>query len=623
MRRGPAVVLALLAAGVVSVIAVLALAEDPASGGGAAVGAPRGVETGRGAPAVPDREPASVDRGAPEVLAAPPVEPVTLRAAGSARLLDPWSVRPAVLPLGGDVPAELTISGRVVGRDGLGVEGVEVTALTGGSASTGADALPQPHRRWRTAAGVPLLRGVDLASAPRSLTARDGSFALRVPWGQPAVDAGDWTTARPLHVLVRHPGRAAVTRGVAPHRVRGDTADLGEIMLAAAATLSGRVLDESGRPVAGATVAAEAVLPEQAEFVWTGLSLRVSGVHSTRTDEAGWYVLDELYCGVLDVSASAPGHERVVRRGVELPCDGHARDLDPLVLTAGRAVEGRVVDERGAPVPGATVFAAAGGAVTIDAWGAFVADDRASAWGLHVAAEDATRRAVTDPDGRFRIAGLPDEELLLVARADGREPSRVLVAPDARDARLVLRPQACWRVRVVDETGAAAHDVEVFALRLGLRAQEHLPLDVAREDDAFVIAGAGPHGTLLDVSAPGLARTFLEAPGLDPGARRELVVTLPVGARLLGRLVDDRGDPLPDQPVRIAEGWGSFDRTGLANGRTDADGRFVADGLRAGWHWIEAGEKPWPTVRQRVEVADGVDLEVVVTVQDLFGARDG
>jgi RNA polymerase sigma-70 factor (ECF subfamily) len=107
-----------------------------------------------------------------------------------------------------------------------------------------------------------------------------------------------------------------------------------EIVLVQSLQVRGRCIDREGRPVAGVNVIAD-------------------GVDGTWTDAEGKFVLPGLLTGAMELRLFPDGH---AARGVPLPPgDGVAMDLGDLVLEDGVPLRGTVVDERGAPVKGASL----------------------------------------------------------------------------------------------------------------------------------------------------------------------------------------------------------------------------------------------------------------------------
>jgi protocatechuate 3,4-dioxygenase beta subunit len=178
----------------------------------------------------------------------------------------------------------------------------------------------------------------------------------------------------------------------APHRqpaeLRGLEAKAGEelkrveIVLAAGATVEGRVLSPEGRPIADAEVSvAEAS---------RGRSISFSTLRA-RADADGHYRIEGMSLGPHTLQAQAEGYRRAVR---DVEAKEETRGVD-FQLDRGLEVSGRVIDGAGSPVAGADV----------DLWGS---------------GRD-SRSTDTAADGAFRIGGLVDGHYTLHASRRGED----------------------------------------------------------------------------------------------------------------------------------------------------------------------------------------------------------
>ena len=198
----------------------------------------------------------------------------------------------------------------------------------------------------------------------------------------------------------------------------------------------------------------------------------------TRTDAEGRfrYAFSEPEHSLfVQVSASRVGylsssHETIIVRGDPAPSVGLR------LLTLDAWIVGRVVDELGEPLSGAS----------IESW-----------------FEDAR----TDSEGRFRLACSTDRsEVRAQVVADGYRTERlsafVRAVGEVPIPDLVLRPEAPVHGRVVDEQGAPISDAEV---RTSLADP---PVARTDEQGRFRAGGLAPDGSWLrlHVRAPGWAR---------------------------------------------------------------------------------------------------------------------
>ena len=164
-----------------------------------------------------------------------------------------------------------------------------------------------------------------------------------------------------------------------------------DLVLVKGGTVSGRVMDSTGRPVVGASVRSE-----------TGGS---GG--SPVSDAQGRYELRDLPAGALSIVVSRPlkatgsfdGNETTQRRTIVLG-EGQRLDGVDLVLPKGGIISGRILDEFGEPVEGLTVRAL-----------------QARTVGGRTLARPVGRVAMrkTDDRGQYRIYGLPPGTFYIVA----------------------------------------------------------------------------------------------------------------------------------------------------------------------------------------------------------------
>jgi hypothetical protein len=190
-----------------------------------------------------------------------------------------------------------------------------------------------------------------------------------------------------------------------------------------------------------------------------------------------------------------------------------------------------------------------------------------------------SRTARSGADGRFFLEGISVGEWTVEATRTGLNPgSEPAVVADRRDLVLRMRAPATVSGRVVDHEGRPIADYTITALssedapRIGLEADERV------HDPAghFVLRGLGAGRYRLAVDVAGLSQT-LELEPLRDGEKRENVeVRLPAMVYVEGRLVDySSGAGIPSVTV-VADSSGK-----RVTAASDGNGFFRAGPLQA------------------------------------------
>lgn len=411
---------------------------------------------------------------------------------------------------------------------------------------------------------------------------------------------------------------------------------LSDIALPSSRRVAGRVVDEAGRPVAGARVEAWAL---SAAF---GFSFAEEGgrfFSRAVTAEDGGFTFASVPHGNLVVLARAAGY---------VPAEDYGTGRRPaLRLKRGAALRGKVTDRRGKPAPGAIVIAGgvagrtddsgryalsavAPGRVVVRAlWreelggrragirlrkgevaevairltedaaiagvvsheksrrpvvGALVSCSRFSVWEME---EASMRRAITDARGRFRIGGLPRRTFSIEAARRGYQSASAgpveAATPEARVS-LVLSRGAAVVGRVVDEKGSPMAGAEV-----GVAGRwEEEPRGLTDVGGRFRLDALEPSRNLiLEARKRGfvraLSRRLFPAAG---AALRDVSLVLRSGLTARGRIVTTLGEGIPGARVHVSPrvpGAGSGFERELWQQRPDAiaglGGAFSLSGL--------------------------------------------
>jgi len=373
-------------------------------------------------------------------------------------------------------------------------------------------------------------------------------------------------------------------------------------------TLAGRIYDETGRPLGGATV-----------------SLAGSGfwpARSVRSGTDGRFFWPDIPTGIYELRASkgpliAPEIEGLI-------LDPGARRAFAIQLAEGWTLLGKVIDiSDGRAIRNAEV--------TI----------RSAVLGLH------TRQGLSDANGAFEMQGIVGDEVSLYVEADGY----VAVGPlhhTAAQPSLAVRLERSSAIEgyVVDERGRpiegalvrAFGDVELggaplsAADSLNVTAGPVPPISAAASeatafirqiesdrDGSFRLGNLRPGPYTITASHEDFSSTESEPIRLTPGATRsDVTLRMHAGAQLAGRVVDERGDGLEGIPVELRAAGDRLPRMSV----TAADGSFSFRGLR-GELSVTALPYDLPPVRASISIEERklvtVELALPSTLYTLRG----
>lgn len=341
----------------------------------------------------------------------------------------------------------------------------------------------------------------------------------------------------------------------------------------AGGVVAGRITDERGRPVSGATLRWIAVRE--------GLSLPVLSVS---TDAAGHFEVHDLPLGSWWVQVTAPGRARLVR---PVRVRGPSQSI-ALAMGPAASIDGTTVALRG------TVRSPLGAVLL-----------RATREGT-TAAEDPGVATRSDAAGRFHLDGLSPGTWRVEVIADGYEAlQRVGVTAPTADLAVTLRALSTLQVAVVDAAGLAAAGASVTVSGSGVWPPRSATTDA---EGRFAMASL-PGGVYEVRASRGTDVAEPVAPlWIEPGENRSVRSTLGPGQTLAGVVTDAAtGRALPGARVALTEDGISTAPRAVSTGD---DGRFAFDGMLARTHtlWVRL---PGYAPREAMPVNPGGDALAV------------
>ncbi|MBZ5637619.1 MAG: carboxypeptidase regulatory-like domain-containing protein [Acidobacteriia bacterium] len=408
---------------------------------------------------------------------------------------------------------------------------------------------------------VPRTR-IEVRSAGRKRVARsgpDGAYALR------ALPPRSWS------LRADEPRYVVWTRRSVPLAV-GETKKV-DVPLVLGATLSGRVIDSDGKPVAdarGSLIPTGNVPPARTLRRW----LRAEPpAFRSRTD--GTFKANRLAPGESQIlEVSHPDFERARVGGLTL-LPGAAKSGVSVVLTRGAVVTGTVKDGDDRPVPGADVeiyqapsFAGVGARAGVRAIGSLAASGNAERKG-----------DTTGPEGRFTIRGVaPGEYQVTVKRVTYATEVVTVKVPAGGSPKAVdvtLHPGATISGRVVRRSGEGAEGFVVSADARGSRAfgaAFRSPTDPpTAPDGGFTIEGLKAGQTydlrLFGPAGPAEGKRGVTAPSYD------VRIAVAGAGRITGTALEAAsGTPLTDFTVSYEPDRGGGFRAAARGGALGVGG---------------------------------------------------
>jgi protocatechuate 3,4-dioxygenase beta subunit len=360
-----------------------------------------------------------------------------------------------------------------------------------------------------------------------------------------------------------------------------------------AATVTGRVIDSTGTPVAGAKVAWEAYRSDEQKLVDETKGTSPSALGQTATDAAGRF----------RVTLEKPGTEvsiRVVPGALPGALLGGPFDssedvaLDDVELPASEKVSGRVVDDGGKAIAGARLR---------------------TTRSLSFEDDDVVFYAetTTGADGSYSIPNAPAQGGGLSVRAAGYSPSSQRTLPGRTTSNVTLKRGGTVRGVVSDPGGKPAEGATVI---LGLLA------GTTDASGTFQLSGAPAGADGVEAFGKEDLAARKDTVRVKTGETVEVPLRLAKAATVIGSVIDEKTRrPLAGVRVSASTAGVAFrDEVRSRRARTDAKGRFRIAGLMARRYTVRAAKTDYlPVSMPGVVAAVSAPSDVAIALPKAAG----
>lgn len=493
--------------------------------------------------------------------------------------------RPAQPYTASRTTVRITIEGRVVDESGAGIADARVQFIGAGKLNT-----------------VKGTGYTDGAGTYTLLAWTAGTPGRGEPQGRVAAEAPD--------------GRVAVSNVTT--LAEGDTASMPDLTVAAAATLEGQVVSNSGEPAAGAIITARSGGPVQVATMQgrEPSASRRQYVTSVNAGADGRFTFKNLPLGTYQLSVEG-GYYGVSEEKPAVDLTASAYAWQEVRLIGNNQVRGVLRDQRGEPVAGAVVRLAFVKANSPDA-PAQPADPGVITPAITNLRDDAVgfrndkvranaysdRRVQTDAAGRFGFSQLGDAEYRLEAKLGAGEAT----LPDVK----INQPDYALQIDIKSSVSGTVRDaetglpIEFYDARIASSTGEQTsPFDRVADDarfeyhpgGAYMLANPALKGAVVRICAAGYMPATLSFSDLAEGESKDgLDITLKPLCDLTFELTRE-GRRLDLEPVALL-----FDDRLVFEASSDKLGR------------VRIPRVAPATYRLKVTLADGTQLEADLTV---------
>lgn len=405
-------------------------------------------------------------------------------------------------------------------------------------------------------------------------------------------EVSDVESSEELWIRVKHRGYLATATEFFSMEV-GAGLELPDIVLQLGGTIAGRVEGPNGEPVSGC----EVTVRYQGQ---TDNTMATNPSHNTRSD--GRFVLRGLEAGSVDLVAKPVDFVEATLPGINV-VEGQVNDDVVIRLERGSSVGGRIVDDKGEPVPGATI----------------------TARDFTQGASEVT--SVSHVDGRFTVNKILSEATveIEVTHPDFSDHIAESIDVGRSDVEIVLTRlgKIYGRVKMEDGTAVGAFTLQPQPEKGTARDRRRLRSKTFNFDDGrFEYTGVPPGTYTIQINAPDFGTATVTGVIVEAGSEIHLRdIVLSSGGSVGGRVIDtDTGEPVFGARISVVQGMTRFVKDESA-GRiprstkvTDSNGGFSIDGLKSGSLTLRIHHVEYLQMEVSVDPGDAgaEDLEIAI-----------
>jgi protocatechuate 3,4-dioxygenase beta subunit len=372
------------------------------------------------------------------------------------------------------------------------------------------------------------------------------------------------------------------------------------VNVAPGASIAGRVVDSSGKPVAAVTVMAAPRTGTERTVIVNGV---VTSGAQTLTSASGEYTLEGLTPATYHLSVLERGRPLPMKTDatVTLAATDHKTGVELEVDRPDGVIRGTVVSADGKPLPDAWVSVHQDLDDLIGGMGSGGESRMITVQKTDDGGDNELPPVLTDATGHFEIGGLPRSPWTVIAEANhgavrGRAPR---VTPDAT---ITIQAAAITELRGIVHGAAGVFTVELDG---PTRAQRSF----ASSDGTFSFGRVDPGAyTVRVTSAAGNAETHVQ---VIAGQVATAELTLTANAVVIGTVVDADGKPAAGVPVTIVADSGDGKISVQLEGpppMTNPDGTFRVE-AKAGPSALVLMVPPRPVVKRGLTLVAGQTLD--------------